>query len=174
MKIQRIIAFIHSIFVVFLLKLKYNKKITLDFSTRIGKNSFFDIKGKVLIGRFLNSRNQLSVIVEKKGKCKIGNHVFFNTNCSITCLSEIEIESFCTFGNNVVIVDHDHDYLNYGKFKTGKVIIGEKTWIGANVTILRDTIIGRNCVIAAGCVVKGNIPDNTLLIQKRENIYKSL
>lgn len=103
----------------------------------------------------------------------IGDKCFFNHNCSITCLEQIIIENHCTFGNNVVIVDHDHKYDRTG-FSTGAVHIGEGTWVGANVVILRGTSIGKNCIIAAGSVVKGNIPDNSILYQKRINEIKSI
>ncbi|UHA57884.1 hypothetical protein KDJ21_013390 [Metabacillus litoralis] len=46
--------------------------------------------------------------------------------------------------------------------------IGENVWIGSNVVILRDTHIGDNVVIAAGSVVKGNVPSNTIYLNKRE------
>ena len=43
------------------------------------------------------------------------------------------------------------------------MVIGNKVWIGCNVTILKNTFVGNNCVIAAGSVVKGTFPDNTLI-----------
>ena len=55
------------------------------------------------------------------------------------------------------------------KFKTAPVVIGNNVWIGANAIILRGTTIGDNSVIAAGSVVKGNVPSNTLLVQKKED-----
>ena len=40
-----------------------------------------------------------------------------------------------------------------------KIVIGDGTWIGMNATILAGTQIGKNCVVAAHSVVKGNFPD---------------
>lgn len=37
--------------------------------------------------------------------------------------------------------------------------IGSGCWIGAKVTILDGVVIGNNCVVAAGSVVRGNFPD---------------
>ena len=34
----------------------------------------------------------------------------FNTNCSLTAMEDITIGDRCQFANNLVIVDHDHDY----------------------------------------------------------------
>lgn len=41
--------------------------------------------------------------------------------------------------------------------------IGNKVWIGTNSIILKDTIIGDNCIIAANSVVKGVFPENCLI-----------
>ena len=132
--------------------------------------------GSRLITSLLNSqlsyigkighRSNFHLLIEK-GRLMIGNDVFFNHNVSITCLNEIVIEDKCTFGNNVVIVDHDHNHDNTG-FLKGRIRIGKGTWVGANVVILRNTIVGKNCIIAAGSIVKGYVPDNTLYFQKKE------
>lgn len=41
-----------------------------------------------------------------------------------------------------------------------------KAWIAANVTILKGTSIGDNCVIGTGCVVKGLIPSSSIVTQE--------
>lgn len=53
------------------------------------------------------------------------------------------------------------------QFICSDVYIGENTWIGANTLILKGTRIGANCVIAGGSVVLGNIPDDSIFVQKR-------
>ena len=50
--------------------------------------------------------------------------------------------------------------------KTGNVEIGKNCWIAANVTILKGTSIGDNCVIGTGCVVKGLIPSSSIVTQE--------
>ena len=42
--------------------------------------------------------------------------------------------------------------------------MGEKVWIGGNVTILPGVTIGNNVVVAAGAVVTKDIPDNCLVV----------
>ena len=44
----------------------------------------------------------------------------------------------------------------------GRVTIGDNCFIGYESIILKDTIIGDNVIIAAGAVVKGEIPSNTV------------
>lgn len=128
--------------------------------------------GHAEIGSFNQNREKLYIGVNGQGRLKIGSHCFFNINASITCLESIEIGDNCKFGNNLVIVDHDHNYRARGEYGEGipefvssAVRIGNHVWVGAGVTILRGTVIGDNCVIGAGSVVKGNIPANMLLVK---------
>lgn len=107
------------------------------------------------------------------GVLQIGNDVGFNTNCIVSSHESIQIGDNVEIGPNVCIYDHDHDIkcaggIKSGKFVTEPVRIGNNTWIGANVVVLRGTEIGNNCVIAAGSIVKGKVADNSIYIQKRE------
>jgi acetyltransferase-like isoleucine patch superfamily enzyme len=46
----------------------------------------------------------------------------------------------------------------------GTIAVGDNTFIGENSLILCGTSIGANCIIGAGTVVRGQIPDNSLVI----------
>lgn len=75
-------------------------------------------------------------------------------------------------GPNVLVFDHDHDFraeggIAEGRIVIGDIVIGDGVWIGGNTSILRGTNIGDNAVIAAGSVIKGNIPANSIVVQKR-------
>lgn len=52
-----------------------------------------------------------------------------------------------------------------------KIKIGNNCWIGSNVIILPGVEIGNNVVIGAGAIIAKNIPDNSTVIQKKENYY---
>lgn len=85
--------------------------------------------------------------------------MFCNTNVSITAMKNITIGDNVRIANNVVIVDHDHDFQNnLSDFISEDVIIGNDVWIGANAVILRGVHIGDHAVIAAGSVVNEDIP----------------
>lgn len=123
----------------------------------------------VQLGERIQNRGNLYLVCARKGKLQIGGHVFFNTGCSVSCMEEVVIGEYCKIGNNTVIVDHDHNFKNQeNEFLSGKIIIGSRVWIGANVTILRNTHIGDGCVIAAGSIVKGDVPSGSLYCQKRQ------
>lgn len=46
----------------------------------------------------------------------------------------------------------------------GKIIIADNTFVGIGCTLLPGTKIGSNCLIGAGSVVRGNIPDNSVVL----------
>ncbi len=122
----------------------------------------------ISLGERIQNRGTLYLVCGQQGRLRLGAHVFFNTNSSVTCLHKIVIGDQCKFGNNTVIVDHDHNYRGTdSEFVTGEIVIGDRVWVGANCTILRGAHIGDDCVIAAGSIVKSKVPAGTLYCQKR-------
>lgn len=131
-------------------------------------------KGELRIGYKLKMRDGAKIRVRSKAQCIIGNDVFVNSNNIIVCRERIEIGDGCQFGPNVQIYDHDHDFRADGGIKAGiykslPIKIGKNVWIGANSVVLRGSEIGDNSVIGAGSVIKGTFPENSVIIQKREN-----
>lgn len=143
--------------------------ITAGWELTFAKTSDVQIGNKVLTdgyGRFIASNG---------AALSIGDNCYFNMNCFIGALKNVTIGNNCLFGPGVVIIDNDHEFkknlgISSGKYKTGEIVIGKDCWFGANAVILRNTHIGNGCVIGAGCVVKGNIPDNTI-ITNNQNLH---
>ena len=90
--------------------------------------------------------------------------------------SAITIEKGVTISREVLFLTHDYSMhtpmINVGwKPKRGEVAhyikpihVGEDSFIGARVTLLGGTTIGKNCIIGANSCVKGNIPDDSIVI----------
>lgn len=161
---------------IFFWKIRYGNQLNISwiqavdrgFVLRISKNA------KVSIGKEMVSRRNVTLRAEG-GSLSIGDKCFLNSNVSITCMDSISIGDGCQIANNVVIVDHDHDYKkSLSGFISEEVVVGNDVWIGANCVILKGTKIGDRCVIAAGSVVKGEIPADTLYYQKREAVCKNV
>lgn len=151
-------------------RVKYGNRLSIGWIQSFEKVKF-DIgrNAKVRLGSYNQNRGCLYVVAPD-GLLDIGNHCFFNTGSSITCVDSVVIGDNCKFGNNLVIVDHDHNFRsNNPEFVSAPIKIGNNVWCGADVVILKGAVVGDNCVIAAGTVVRGIIPDNTILYQKREN-----
>ena len=117
----------------------------------------------VSIGEGNHFRSRLQLRAVHGGNIKIGNNCFFNSNVSITSLKSITIGNNVRIANNTVIVDHDHDYMNnMTEYQCDEVVIGDDVWIGANSVILKGVHIGNHAVIAAGSVVRHDVPDHTV------------
>ncbi len=124
----------------------------------------------IILGERIQNRGDLYLVCYNQGRLRIGGHAFFNTGCCVTCMGDIRIGDHCKFGNNLVIVDHDHDYRNRnGEYTIGEVVIGDRVWVGANCTILKGAHIGDDCVIAAGSIVRSDVPAGSLFCQKRRS-----
>lgn len=154
-----------------------NPHVKCSIFNNIGKRTRINIEkgSEARIGRKFSTRNNVEINVRRSAELVIGNNVFFNSNCIVTVHKKLKIGNSVQFGPGCMIFDHDHD-LDNGKhigeniYKMSAIEIDDNTWIGANVVILRGTKIGRNCIIGAGCVLKGNYPENSVIIQKRENV----
>lgn len=149
---------------------------------RIGIANHFTIYPQIKslnLGKDINFRNYIHLIVQNNAELIIGNRVFLNNFCSINCLEKIEIGDNTLFGENVKIYDHNHDYQTqpefevfHSKFKTAAVKIGKNCWLGSNVVVLKGVTIGDNCIIGAGCIIFKDIPDNTTVINQQDLILK--
>lgn len=133
----------------------------------------------VRIGAYFRARSGSHIRVRKGGVLRIGNSVSVNHGCMIVCHDRIRIGNDVQFSPNVMVYDHDHDYQAPGgvksmRYKTSPVTIGDNVWIGANSVILRGTVIGDRAVIAAGSVVKGRIPADSLVYGRRKTVARPI
>lgn len=171
--IERFITKIGSYIKCFMLKIKYGKKINLKYTKKMALSVkiLCHDNAKIEIGDNFCSRERGTILSTGDGFVEIGNDFFMNYNSTIVSMCHIKIGENVWFGPNVFIYDHDHKFDENGKkegYKLGEVIIGNNVWIGAGAIILRGTKIGDNSIIGAGCVVKGEIPNNSLVTQERE------
>lgn len=101
---------------------------------------------------------------------KIGDGVILRGHVVISCAESVTIEDNVAIGGFSTIVDSDHVHRNvehsvvWNPTVSEPIFIGEGTWIGDRVTILRGARIGRRCVIGAGTVVRGEIPDHSIAV----------
>ena len=85
---------------------------------------------------------------------------YINNNVNISCFEKIEIGKEVVISENVCIRDSDNHAIisNQNQVPTQAVKIGNKVWIGMNVTILKGVNIGDGAIIAAGSLVNKDIP----------------
>lgn len=86
--------------------------------------------------------------------------------------TKITIGQDVTISRDVLILNHDFSVMQglraIGKNQKGyflkEVKIGDNCFIGAKATLLPGTIIGKNSIIGAGSVVKGVVPENSVVV----------
>jgi acetyltransferase-like isoleucine patch superfamily enzyme len=93
----------------------------------------------------------------------IGNRVFINQGATIVATDSITIGDDCRIGDYVAVYDSDYHPLEEGRaVNTAPVTIGRNVWLARNVIVLPGARIGEHSVIAAGSVVRGEIPPRVL------------
>lgn len=92
------------------------------------------------------------------GKIVIGKNVMFGPKCSL-------------FAENHNFSDTRTAIKSQGVNQKG-ITIEDDCWIGSNVIILDGVTIGRGSVIGAGTVVTKDIPAGSVVVDKREKMFK--
>jgi acetyltransferase-like isoleucine patch superfamily enzyme len=87
---------------------------------------------------------------------------FVNNNVNIACYCEVSIGNGTVISENVTIRDDDGHTI-HGRKNHGRIEIGNHVWIGLNVTILKNVVIGDGAIVAAGSVVTKDVAPATLV-----------
>lgn len=97
---------------------------------------------------------------------EVGEDFYANVNLVILDGAKVVIGSNCFIAPNVGIYTAGHpldsERRNMGLEYAHPITIGDDVWIGAGVSILPGARIGSGTVIAAGSVVRGEIPDGVI------------
>ena len=102
-------------------------------------------------------------------KIKISANTYINRNTIIDAIALIKIGRDCAIGPNCYLTDHDHG-LKLGlsplqqPMIARQTIIGDRVWLGANVTILKGVNIGNDVSIGAGSVVTKDIISGAIAV----------
>jgi len=100
---------------------------------------------------------------------KVGNNVGLGSHGIWGCAGGVEVGDDTIMGNYVTVHSENHNFSSLNKpireqgVNHRGIKIGKGCWIGAKSTILDGTIIGDGCVVAAGSVVRGTIPPNSVI-----------
>ena len=125
-----------------------------------------DDKAHFVVGANVICRNFENFHVSS-GKLILHDGVFINNSCSFNCMERIEIGSGTMMGEGVRFYDHDHIYtaekIEKWQWTTEPIRVGRDCWIGSNVTILKGVTIGENTIIGAGCLIRNDIPANSVV-----------
>ena len=144
---------------------------------RIGKNCQlrFRGKGRIIIGDNVVIGNNVKLSVLKNGLIELQDEVGINDYCQLVAHEGIIIGYKTNIAPFTCFFDHDHVFkkgIIKKEYIVSSITVGHSCWIGANTVILRNTKIGDCCLIGAGAVIKGTVPNDTIVIQKRNTLVK--
>jgi len=131
---------------------------------------FLRLRG-FLIGLFLGSCGQdfrcgRRVVFYNPANIHLGDHVYIAYGCWLNGGATITIQDEVLFGPYCVLAPSNHTRVGhsfrYGPPKSGPIIIGKGSWLGAQVVILRNVTIGSGSVVGANTTVKEDVPDNVV------------
>lgn len=96
-------------------------------------------------------------------RLEIGDNTWIGHYALIICSEDVFIGANCDIAPNVFIGTGTHviDVNSPNIAGNGvslPIKIGDGSWLCANCTILPGSTIGNKCIIAAGAVVKGDVP----------------
>lgn len=99
----------------------------------------------------------------------IGDRCVIGARSTLVAHASVEVGDAVWFGQGVFVCDASHGYQDpdlpigeqFGAHQP--VRIGAGSWVGHGSIVLPGTTIGRNVVVAAGSVVRGDIPDHSVV-----------
>ena len=105
---------------------------------------------------------------------KIGKRVFINAGCQFQDQGGITIGDDVLVGPQTIIatLNHDPDPKKRGGMFAKPVVIGDKVWLGARVTICPGVMIGEGAIVGAGAVVTKDVPTRTVVAGVPAKIIK--
>ena len=134
-----------------------------------------DDRADFLVGTNVICRNFENFHVSS-GKLMLHDGVFINNSCSFNCMERIEIGAGTMMGEGVRFYDHDHIYtaetIEKWQWTTAPIRVGRDCWIGSNVTILKGVTIGDNTIIGAGCLIRNDVPANSVVYNDGNLVVK--
>jgi acetyltransferase-like isoleucine patch superfamily enzyme len=100
---------------------------------------------------------------------RIGDRCVIGRGTHIVAQHSIDIGDDVFTGPYVYVTDTNHSYgdpaapIGRQWPVSSPVSIGAGTWLGAGSVVLPGSMIGRNVVVGAGAVVRGKVPDHSVV-----------
>ncbi len=100
---------------------------------------------------------------------RLGDRCVIGRGSHIVAHHSIEIGDDVYTGPYVYITDQNHKYEDIDtpigrQWPVNSAVrIGAGSWLGTGAVILPGAVVGRNVVVAAGSVVRGQVPDNCVV-----------
>lgn len=151
----------------------------VKFPSYIGRPISIIGMNKISIGKRVRIYPNVRMEVHgKNSQLIIQDNVAIAQNVHITTESILEIGKGTTILANTFITDIDHSYSEIDKpiLEQENIIktttIGENCFIGMGAAIQAGTILGKQCIVGANSVVRGEFPDYCVIVGAPAKIVK--
>ena len=112
------------------------------------------------------------------GDVMIGDHTRIGLHNTI--IGPVDIGSHVNLAQGITVTALNHNFDDTEKrideqgVSTNPVTIEDDVWIGANAVILPGVTIGNHCVVAAGAVVRKDVPPHSLVAGVPAKVIKNI
>jgi acetyltransferase-like isoleucine patch superfamily enzyme len=138
----------------------------------IGKPLYISEKRYIHLGQRVRIYPGLRVeLVESGARVEIGDNVSLGQNVHlVSCGEKLKIGRDVTISGNVFITNCDHEYREIGKSILDQPLIkkhteiGDQCFIGYGAVLQAGSVLGRQCIVGANSVVRGNFSDNSVIV----------
>lgn len=117
--------------------------------------------GSVHVGEWCEIRAGVRVMaagdLDLAGQNLLSWGVVVHCDDSITLHRQVVLSEYVTVTDSVH--EHEDGAWHLDRVRTGPVVVGVDTWIGAKATVTHGVRIGEHCVVAAGAVVTRDVAD---------------
>ena len=104
------------------------------------------------------------------GHVRIGENCYINSGCVLYSGNGITIGNDVLIAANCTLAPVNHAYHDRSTSiraqgfqpSRGGILIEDDVWIGANSVILDGAVLRRGCVVAAGSLVRGELPSYSI------------
>ncbi|MFH1870965.1 MAG: acyltransferase [Pseudomonadota bacterium] len=131
-------------------------KIHADASVDASRSPGVQLGDKVTLNRY-------AYVQGGNGGVRLGDRVEINNHSIVNGTGGVDIGADTLVGPGVRIISYQHRYARGATIRSQPVLalpirIGRDVWLGANAIILAGVTIGDGAVVAAGAVVREDVP----------------
>jgi acetyltransferase-like isoleucine patch superfamily enzyme len=130
------------------------------------------------LGNRVNMRGGVFLTNTDEGLITIGDDTAISGHITILGDAPVTIGNDCVFAFNISLITVNHKLgwmVNPAPMSTPRPIsIGNRCFIGCNVTILSGVELGNNCVVGAGSIVTHSFPDGSVIAGNPAKLIRNL
>jgi acetyltransferase-like isoleucine patch superfamily enzyme len=122
-----------------------------------------------VLGRWVHVGDGTSLRCHE-GTLRIGDKVVFGRNNVVNAYLDVSIGTASIIADMVYVTDFDHVFADVERpikdqgIVKSPVRIGADVWLANKVSVVRGTVIGDGCVVAANAVVTRDLPPYSVAV----------